>query len=124
MLRSDVLLHKTSTVEKTKHVDRTLISITLMKTKVGRWIFIIICFCLNKRSIIIFHNGNQAAVILLNKSSNESVRIWKKQTCCFWYKIILLITKFALGTSHFMLTDNITFGDKLDGLKTTNACPE
>ena len=79
MLRSDVLLHKTSTVEKTKHVDRTQVG----RTKVGRSIFIIICFCLNKRSIIIFHNGNQAAVILLNKSSNESVRIWKKQTCCF-----------------------------------------
>ena len=76
-----------------------------------------------ERSIIIFHNGNQAAVILLNKSSNESVRIWKKQTCCFCYKIILLITKFALGTSHFMLMDNITFGDKLDNLKTSNACP-
>ena len=78
---------------------------------------------LGSRLIIIFHNGNQAAVILLNKSSNESVRIWKKQTCFFWYKIILLITKFALDTSHFMLTDNITFGDKLDGLKNNKCLP-
>lgn len=97
LLTSDVLFHKPFYCWENKTSSLKPHFNYLMKTKVGWWIFIRICFCLNKRSIIIFHNGNQAAVISLNKSSNKSVRIWKKQTCCFWYKIFLLSIKFTLA---------------------------